>query len=57
MSAGPAWPWLMMVDEPPKLPLSLLELAAAKSQTSGYESQIHVGQPGGGGLNLDASVR
>jgi len=46
MSAGPAWHWLMMVDEAPKLPLSLLELAAANSQTSGYESQIHLGQPG-----------
>lgn len=46
MGTGPAWHQLARVDEASKLQPMLLELAAAKSQTSRCEYQIYLGQPG-----------
>ena len=57
MGTGPAWHWLARVDEAPKPQPMLLELAAAKSQTSRCECQIYLGQPGWGSFSCQFKVK
>lgn len=57
MGSGSAWHWLLRVDEAPKPQPSLLELAAAKSQISGCEFQIYLGQPGWGSFSCQFKAK
>lgn len=57
MSAGPAWHHLARVDGVHKPQPHLLELTAAKSQISGCECQIYLGQHSMGSFRCHFKVK